>query len=120
MLSWAALSLLSPSTWWHLIVGKFGFELAVAGLLFAAWLFIPEVPWITSNVRKALLIAAIAVGTHALGYGSGFPDGYARSLKELAAQDRAAIAAYEAAGAPVDACAEIGGKWNKKDGKCDR
>ena len=61
-------------TWLSLLFGKLGLGLVLSLALLAAWWFVPELPWLTSRLRQALLISGLAIGAATLAYGAGAAD----------------------------------------------
>jgi hypothetical protein len=59
------------SVFFTMLIGKFGLGLVISGAMLAAWWFIPEVPWLTDKLRKALLFGGVIVGACTLSYGYG-------------------------------------------------
>lgn len=94
-----------------ILIGKFGLGLVVSAGLLAAWFFIPEVPWITSKVRKLLLMAGLIIGAYTLGYGTGAVEGIANYKAQIAREIAKAVKKGDAAKAKAleefDASKEI-------------
>lgn len=59
------------STWLSLLFGKLGLGLVLSAGMIAAWWFIPEVPWLTTRLRKGLLLCGLVLGGATLAYGAG-------------------------------------------------
>lgn len=50
-----------------LLVGWLGLGMVISLGCLAAWWFIPEVPWLTSKARQALLFGGVVVGAYTVG-----------------------------------------------------
>lgn len=72
----AACSGITQTAGWafSVIVGKIGIGLAVSAGLIAAGYCIPEVPWLTTNLRRGAIMLGVAIGALTFGYGWGAKD----------------------------------------------
>jgi hypothetical protein len=79
------------STWFSLLVGGLGLGLVTSIGCLVAWWLIPEVPWLTSRARQALLIVGIVTGAGTFIYAKGVADGIGRYQAKLTQQINKAI-----------------------------
>lgn len=104
----------------NLFVGWFGAGFVAAGLLLAAYFFVPPVPWLTERLRKGLLAASIHVAIATAIWGVAYGNGWNEHAAAVAAQDRRAVDAAERGRADVADCFGAGGVWDTAAGQCRR
>lgn len=101
-----------------LLVGWFGVGFAIAALLLGAYFFMPQIPWLTTELRKRLLEAAIAVAVGTILYGYAFSNGYTDAIERIARNDQGAVDAKDKAINRVRGCAASGRVWDTSTGQC--
>lgn len=79
------------SMWFSLLIGWLGVGLAVSVGCLLAWWLIPEVPWLTSKARQALLMVGILTGAGTFIYAKGVDDGVSRYQAKLTSEINKAI-----------------------------
>src|SRR5688500_9779738 len=79
------------SVLFSMLIGWFGLGVVISLGCLAAWWFIPEVPWLTSKTRQALLFVGVVVGAYSVGLGHGTVKGVSIYQANLTKQINKAI-----------------------------
>lgn len=96
----------------HLFAGWFGIWLVVAAAAFFGWWLLPDLPWVTTKVRQALLMIGIVALTNAFAYAYAYSDGYDYAINQVAKKNERATADVRKQTGKVDECAARGGDWD--------
>lgn len=92
----------------------------VSAAAFAAYVFIPQIPWITYSARKIALYVGIAAGASAVAYGFVFSKGYEKHEEAVERVDDRAVERTEIKVRNVRECYEKEGTWDATRGRCSR
>lgn len=103
-----------------IVFGWGGLGGVLSAASFAAYFFLPEIPFLTTNIRKMLLYVGIAAAAATVAYSVVFSAGYKQHAAEVDRQDERAIERTELRVKNVDDCYDQKGIWDATRGRCTR